>query len=99
VVPIQIKAQALRAWPPAGHHSTLGPFAVMPDDEACRSGGEESRLPGRWRQADIKRAIAAAEKAGLESYRVEIAPDGTISIIVGAPAETAAPDPFGDLLG
>ena len=38
---------------------------------------------GRWRQADVKRAIGAAERAGLDSYRVEIAPDGTISIVVG----------------
>jgi hypothetical protein len=33
--------------------------------------------------------IAAAEQAGLQSYRVELAPDGTLSIIVGAPDDTA----------
>jgi hypothetical protein len=95
VVPIQIKAQVLRRWPGDGHHSTVGPFAVMPDDSASQSPGDE----GRWRQADVKRAIAAAKRAGLESYRVEIALDGTISIIVGAPSDTASPDPYGDLLG
>jgi hypothetical protein len=42
---------------------------------------------GGWRQSDVRRAIAAAEKAGLTSYRVEIAPDGTISIVVGMPSD------------
>ena len=41
-----------------------------------------------WRQADVKRAIGAAEQAGLSSYRIEIAPDGTITIVVGEPAGT-----------
>ena len=71
----------------------------MPGDDTGHSSGNDSRGKGRWRQADIKRAIAAAETAGLDSYRVEIAPDGTISIIVGAPSETADPDPYKDLLG
>jgi hypothetical protein len=31
---------------------------------------------------DVKRAIAAAKKARLRSYRIEIAPDGAISIVV-----------------
>jgi len=40
-----------------------------------------------WRQADVRRAINAAEQAGLRAYRIEIAPDGTIAIVVGSPAE------------
>jgi hypothetical protein len=56
----------------------------MPDDAAQPAGRHTS--PGRWRQADVKRAIAAAESAGLAAYRVEIAADGTISIVVGMPA-------------
>jgi hypothetical protein len=36
---------------------------------------------------DVKRAIAAAQQAQLANYRVEIAPDGTISIVVGGPSE------------
>ncbi len=40
-------------------------------------------MGAHWREADIKRAIAAAEKARLRSYRVDITPDGTISIVVG----------------
>lgn len=42
-----------------------------------------------WRQSDVARAIGVAKKAGLQSYRVEIAPDGTISIVVCALAELA----------
>jgi hypothetical protein len=36
-----------------------------------------------WCQADVERAIAAAEAAELPSYRIEIGPDGTITIVVG----------------
>ena len=50
------------------------------------SEGEASRKG--WRQADVKRAIGAAEQAGLSSYRVEIAPDGTITIVVGEQSGT-----------
>ena len=41
-------------------------------------------MSAHWREADVKRALAAAEKARLRSYRVDIALDGTISIVVGA---------------
>jgi hypothetical protein len=41
-------------------------------------------MSAHWREVDIKRAIGAAEKMRLRSYRVDIAPDGTISIVVGA---------------
>lgn len=42
----------------------------------------------RWLEADVERAIAAAERAGLDAYRIEIAPDGTIAIVVGFSPET-----------
>jgi hypothetical protein len=58
----------------------------MPDDGAEPSGRAEPRR-GPWRQSEVRRAIAAAEKAGLHAYRVEIAPDGTIAIVVGGPVE------------
>lgn len=41
--------------------------------------------PAQWSEADVERAIAAAEQAGLGTYRVEISPDGTIAIVVGVP--------------
>jgi hypothetical protein len=50
---------------------------------APETGLADARRKARWRQADVKRAIGAAEQAGLRLYRVEIAPDGTISIVVG----------------
>jgi len=43
---------------------------------------------GRWRQSDVKRVIAAAGQAGLDDYRIEIAPDGMISIVVGDSSAT-----------
>jgi hypothetical protein len=54
-------------------------LSSLPIDESLPPGVGD----GHWRQADVKRAIEAARKAGIEAYRVEIAPDGTISIIVG----------------
>jgi len=89
MVPIQIRSQFLRRrrFVPDG---ALGALALVPGDAAAQPG---KGATGRWRQADVRRAIAAAEQAGLASYRVEIAPDGTIAIIVGEVSETAAPDP------
>jgi hypothetical protein len=71
----------------------------MPDDVECHTDKAEVRAKARWRQSDLKRAIAAAEKAGLQAYRVDVSPDGTISIIVGAPEETADPGPYDHLRG
>jgi hypothetical protein len=62
----------------------------MPEVAANPLSVDEGTPTSAWRQADVKRAIAAAEKAGLRSYRIEIGPDGTISIVVGAPSETSA---------
>ncbi len=56
---------------------------LLPDDSPMQPG---EGAAGRWRQADVRRAINAAEQAGLSGYRIEIAPDGTISIVVDAPA-------------
>jgi hypothetical protein len=98
MAPFHIKAQILRQsqLEPA---AALGVFETRGDEGGATTNETKSRAKG-WRQSDVKRALAAAEQAGLDSYRVEIAPDGTISIIVGIPAETAAgPNPSRDLLG
>jgi hypothetical protein len=97
MAPFQIKSQALR-------QAQLGPGAPLDVFEARADGGESlSGGKGRWRQSDVKRAIAAAEQAGLTSYRVEIAPNGAIAIVVGDPADTADPatgrDAYRNLLG
>jgi len=89
---IQVRAQMLRDKDAAPNiWMTAGCAAAASDDKRVRASGQ-------WRQADVKRAIAAAEQAELKSYRIEIDPDGTISIIVGAPLETARPDFVDDLL-
>jgi hypothetical protein len=98
MVPIQIKAQMLRRWPSRGQAGAVGPFAIMPDESDRSPDEAESSGKKPWRQNDVKRAVAAAKQAGLQSYRVEIAPDGTISIIVGAPSDTGEFDSGGDLL-
>jgi hypothetical protein len=90
MAPFHVKAQILR-------QSQLAPASALQvfDPAAGQSMPAKTETPGkgRWRQSDVKRAIAAADQAGLQTYRVEIAPDGTISIIVGAPSDTANPAP------
>ena len=75
--PLQIRAQVLRGKQVSAHAGMLG-FA-LPEDPPPDGGAAEPR----WREADIDRAIDAAERAGLRAYRIEIAPDGTIAIVVG----------------
>jgi hypothetical protein len=96
MVPIQVKAQALRRLSSAAHAAVWGPFAIMPDNLSGPTKENEASQKRHWRQSDIKRALAAAQQAGLPSYRVEISPDGTISIVVGDPADTANPDSCND---
>jgi hypothetical protein len=60
----------------------------MAEEAIGASGDEEMLRRERWQQAEVTRAIGAAERAGLLNYRVEIAPDGTIAIVVSSPPET-----------
>lgn len=80
--PIQIRADALRHMDVP---FAMRGFPMMPDVAAISETGPARSEQG-WCEADLKRAIAAAEEAGLRAYRVEISPDGTITIIVGDPA-------------
>lgn len=84
---IQIRSQVLRHWQ-SDHAGAIGPFMAI-DEADRRSGAGEAAAAGRWRQRDVEQAIAVARQAGLTSYRVEIARDGTIAIVVGAPLEPA----------
>lgn len=102
MAPFHIKSQLLRrAQLQPG--AALDVFEPRNGESAPEEAQAATRGKGRWRQSDVKRAIAAAEQAELESYRIEIAPDGTIAIVVGAPADTADPasgrDPYRNLLG
>lgn len=85
--PIQIRAAVLRDWRPSMPFGARWDFATMTDDAAIDPKGEKTLADAGWREEDLKRAIAIAEQAGLKSYRIEIAPDGTISIVVGEPAQ------------
>jgi hypothetical protein len=62
----------------------------MPDRGDSDPGKAAAPGAGRWREMDVRRAINAAQKAGLSNYSVEIAPDGTISIVVGMPSARRA---------
>ncbi len=87
MAPIRIQAQALRRRS-AALADAFGPFAILPETGGMRDDDAASQKQP-WRQSDVKRAIDTAAAASLPSYRVEIAPNGTISVIVGDPAETA----------
>lgn len=77
--PFVIQAQVLRGKPGLAKPGAQAGF-LMPDDGDA---SEQQAPAGPWREEDLQRAIAAAEQAGLTAYRVEIAPDGTIAIVVG----------------
>lgn len=81
-IPFRIHAQILRKKISALEGAVPGFLPMSDDDMTDSSCSRASRRRG-WRQADLKRAINAAEQAGLKDYRVEIAPDGTITIVVG----------------
>jgi hypothetical protein len=90
--PFHIKAGVLRQMQ-LEPTTALGVFSARPEDDVPDA-NPEGRAKRGWRQSDVKRAIAAAQQAELANYRVEIAPDGTISIVVGAPSDTVD-DPGG----
>ncbi|MBO9670116.1 MAG: hypothetical protein J7485_06340 [Sphingobium sp.] len=85
--PIQIRADIL------GRTDAIAPFldrlgaASMTDDAADQGATSDKPAEAGWRDEDLSRAIAVAEEAGLASYRIEIAPDGTITIYVGGPSQ------------
>ena len=83
-MPIQVRAQILRDWQAPADAGARQGVVPMSEDAAL---WDETRAKAPWRQVDVARAITAAEKAGLIGYRVEIGPDGTIAIVVGAPDE------------
>ena len=83
---LQIRSQALRRAIASPLSDRMLGFGLLPDTTAKESSMGEDKA---WRQTDLTRAIRAAEKACLRGYRIEIATDGTIAIVVGA-ADTVA---------
>ncbi len=83
--PVQIRSDALQAQllcQQVAQRTGITAFPVgmaQAEPPAARRGGRG----GAWRERDLRRALAVARMAGLRDYRVEIAPDGTISIVVG----------------
>lgn len=59
----------------------------MTDDPVIDANEEMGRVEAGWRDEELRRAMVVAEEAGLKSYRIEIAPDGTITIFVGDAAQ------------
>lgn len=94
--PIQIRAQVLRERPSFPPPGPMSGFAIAPHPDAP-SPVKAGARKGNWREKDLERAIGAAKEAGLTSYRVEISPDGTISIVVGGPADDGISEPDGTL--
>jgi hypothetical protein len=46
-----------------------------------------SRARAKYTESDMRRILSAAAKAGV-SVRIQIASDGTITVVTGAPSET-----------
>lgn len=53
-----------------------------------------TRRPSTVRQTDVARAVKAAQAAGLAIGKVEVAPDGTIRVIIADGTEAAPGTPF-----
>jgi len=53
------------------------------DDHRPARGGVEMTARSRFKQADLVRAVKAFQSAGLTIARLEIEPNGTITIIPG----------------
>lgn len=84
---LRVQAQALRG---ALALPAVPGFDVIP-------AGAAPVLPRRapdggplWQAEDVKRAVAAARAAGIAAYSIEIAPDGTITLLVTAPSTAGA---------
>ncbi|MFC3099135.1 hypothetical protein [Alteraurantiacibacter palmitatis] len=90
--PFAIRAQFLREWQDGVMPGQVPGFELMPDTPD--TGETPQARKKAWRQADLKRAIGAARQAGLQQYRVEIGPDGTIAIVVGAASPDGAVEAF-----
>ena len=86
--PVQIQAEILRRpdilAPDFMIFGTGHGAFTLPDSKTPDSKEQQPQISGDWHNADLERAIEVAESSGLQSYRIEIAPDGTISLVVGS---------------
>lgn len=84
---LHIRSQELQSLALTGHRVTSG-FSAFPI-ESVASAPEAPTRKHSWREVDLRRALVAARRAKLRNYRVEVAPDGTISIVVTGTNRTA----------
>lgn len=82
---VQVRSQFLRDNPPVEANGPISGFSIVPEGEPLNSAPGASRRHPPSIEGDVKRAVDAANEAGLSAYRVEIDPDGTISLVVGMP--------------
>lgn len=81
--PVRIQSQYLRENQLYDAAGPISGFAIIPEGEALPAIAGSPRRGPDWLEEKVKRAIAAAQDAGLSAYRVEIDPNGTISLVVG----------------
>ena len=81
---IQIRAQCLSAFGLPGNNSS-GFADVGQNGQHLGSATQARAKPYHrlWRERDLQRVIAVARRSKLLNYRIELAADGTISIVVG----------------
>lgn len=82
-----VQAQSLSDYKPQTAAGPISGFEILLEGEALNAGACAPRDAPRWLE-EVKGAIKAAEEAGLRSYRIEIAPDGTIALVVCTQSET-----------
>ena len=80
---IQVRAHFLHRFEASTSEDAFFGGGRMPEIKDDGGGAGSARRRGRWRESDLRRVMAAARRAGIEHYRVEVAPDGTITIEVG----------------
>lgn len=81
-----IKADFLLDARLADYAGTLPAGAFMAGQGNAGNVPKVRRSATCWREHDLQRAIAVARRAGLKHYRVEITPDGAMTLVVGEPA-------------
>jgi hypothetical protein len=89
MVSFRIQAHLLRRWISADPKNTVEAEALAADEPTACADTDSSEA----KDANLERAIEIAKEAGLENYRVELSPDGKVTIIVGPPPGCDEPSP------
>ena len=84
---IQLKASFLGSKQPCDGYGIPAAITAFPPEAAMVGTNHDTIRKGHWLQRDLVRAIGVAKRSRLPGYRIEIAPDGTIAIVVGSTFE------------